>query len=189
MKTLLPAAAMRALVDVVMTDLAPVCERLAVAGSLRREKPECGDVELVAIPRFEPYGLFGDEQLNSLWRHLSTSPVYTFTKGDKPDGKYFQVRYEGVQLDIFTAEHGSWGWCLLMRTGSAGFSHSILTEWKRQKCIGRDQQGSRGGYLIDRYGQVAVTPEEQTVFDLLGLPYIEPRDRSDDALMRVRARR
>ncbi|MDP2946096.1 MAG: hypothetical protein Q8N61_01425, partial [bacterium] len=31
--------------------LATSCERLTIAGSIRRRKPDCGDIELLAIPR------------------------------------------------------------------------------------------------------------------------------------------
>ncbi len=31
--------------------LAPYCERIEIAGSIRRKKPEVKDIELVAIPK------------------------------------------------------------------------------------------------------------------------------------------
>jgi DNA polymerase/3'-5' exonuclease PolX len=39
--------------------LRPYCERIEIAGSLRREKPMVGDIEIVAIPR-RPVDLFGE---------------------------------------------------------------------------------------------------------------------------------
>jgi DNA polymerase/3'-5' exonuclease PolX len=41
--------------DKLIADLSPHCDRIEVAGSVRRQKPECGDIELVAIPK--PYGV------------------------------------------------------------------------------------------------------------------------------------
>ncbi|GAH73129.1 unnamed protein product, partial [marine sediment metagenome] len=32
--------------------LAPVCEKIEVAGSIRRQKPDVGDIELLCIPKY-----------------------------------------------------------------------------------------------------------------------------------------
>jgi len=40
--------------------LAPYCERIEIAGSIRRGKPQVKDIELVAMPKMVPTGLFGD---------------------------------------------------------------------------------------------------------------------------------
>jgi len=32
--------------------LAPACERIRIAGSIRRRKPDVGDIEILAIPKF-----------------------------------------------------------------------------------------------------------------------------------------
>jgi len=38
--------------------LAPYCERIEIAGSVRRKKPYCKDIEIVAIPKPYDVGLF-----------------------------------------------------------------------------------------------------------------------------------
>jgi DNA polymerase/3'-5' exonuclease PolX len=38
--------------------LRPHCERIEIAGSIRREKPEPNDIEIVAIPKPYEVGLF-----------------------------------------------------------------------------------------------------------------------------------
>ncbi len=38
--------------------LAPYCERIEIAGSIRRKKPEVKDIELVAIPKLENQSIF-----------------------------------------------------------------------------------------------------------------------------------
>ncbi|MCX6753734.1 MAG: hypothetical protein NTV03_01615, partial [Candidatus Nomurabacteria bacterium] len=47
------AEAMR-IAEALLEELKPHCARIAVAGSVRRKKADCGDIELVAIPK--PYG-------------------------------------------------------------------------------------------------------------------------------------
>lgn len=48
-----PLAQARAVADLLVSYLAPACERIEIAGSIRREVPEVKDIELVAIPRWE----------------------------------------------------------------------------------------------------------------------------------------
>ncbi len=45
------------IVAAIVAGLAPVCTRIQVAGSVRRRKDVVGDIELVAIPRYEPAGV------------------------------------------------------------------------------------------------------------------------------------
>src|SRR2546423_2718032 len=68
----------------IMADLAPSCARIQVAGSVRRRKEVVGDIELMAIPRYAPAGLFGDCTANLLWEHLHAGDAHRFTKGDHP---------------------------------------------------------------------------------------------------------
>src|SRR5436309_8123113 len=67
----------------IVADLAPSCARIQVAGSVRRHKEVVGDIELVAIPRYAPAGLFGDCTANLLWEHLHASDAYRFTKAGR----------------------------------------------------------------------------------------------------------
>jgi DNA polymerase/3'-5' exonuclease PolX len=170
-----------------LDDLAPVCTRIAVAGSVRREKGMVGDIELVAIARLEPAGLFGDHTSNCLWRHLHESDAYRFTKGDNPDGRYYQLALRGqgdLQVDLFLAQPDNWGLTLLVRTGSAEFSTAILARWKRVQGIGYEQPGSVDGRLVTRDGRIVPTPDEETIFRMLGLPVIAPGLRQDAAHVR-----
>jgi DNA polymerase/3'-5' exonuclease PolX len=48
------------LAEEALNALKPYCERALIAGSIRRMKPEVKDIELVAIPKQVPAGLFGD---------------------------------------------------------------------------------------------------------------------------------
>jgi len=164
----------------IVVDLSTYCDRISVAGSVRRRKSEVGDLELVAIPARGAGGLFSDIATNLLWEHLHASDRYHFTKGDNPNGRYYQLAlslYPDLQVDLFLAETDNWGLILLVRTGSAEFSTAALARWKRRQGIGPEQAGSVGGRLVRRDGEVAPTPEEETVFELLGLPWIAPEQR------------
>lgn len=72
----IPLAAADALAARVVLELGPCCERIEVGGSVRRRRPDVGDLEIVAIPRMTmagtQSGLFGPtgEQVSELWREL-----------------------------------------------------------------------------------------------------------------------
>jgi DNA polymerase/3'-5' exonuclease PolX len=147
--------------------LAPHCERILIAGSIRRLRPDVKDIELLVIPKHVPAGLFSDE--------LEVDPDFCAAvnhwrkvKGE-PTGKYTQrVLPGGMKLDLFIATPDNWGWQLCLRTGSAGFNaHVMLPALKRHGYV--MEQGA-----IWRNGQVVPTPEETDVWSLSGLPWLEP---------------
>jgi DNA polymerase/3'-5' exonuclease PolX len=178
-KTAIPLAEATRIADAVVADLEPHCERVAVAGSLRRQKAEVGDLELVAIPSMVSGGLFGTERINALWTHLQTSDRYRFLKGERPDARMHQlsvVAHKGMQLDLFLAQPDNWGWIYLLRTGSAEFSQRILTLWKKTHGLWREP-GSVDGRLVTRGGHPVATPDEETIFTMLGIPFVAPEQR------------
>ena len=184
-KTWRPLAEAERIAAALVADLEPHCARIAVAGSVRRRKEQVGDIELVAIPRYAPAGLFGDRTTNLLWERLhARADAYRFVKGDHPDGRYYQLALPaqpGLQVDLFLAQEDNWGLTLLVRTGSAAFSTAMLARWKRLQGIGREGQGSVDGRLVTRAGAVVPTPEEETVFHLLGMRPVPPERRTGDA--------
>lgn len=134
------------------------CDRIVVAGSLRRRLPTCGDVEIVALPKIgaRPTDMFADvtapvdllhERLDEL---LATGVVEKRPRSDGavfwgPRAKY--LTFEGVPFDLFsvvndwrgtkqpaTAEPDRFGIILVIRTGPSGYSHRLVTP-KDQKAV------------------------------------------------------
>ncbi len=177
--------------------MAPHCRRIEVAGSIRREKPEVKDIEIVAIPLWEPVpaGLFGEtteanrlhdwansEACEVTWIKPGTSEVIPWQP--KADGKYWRgwLR-ENVKLDLFLATEINWGAIMAIRTGCADFSHALVSH---APTVGKR---FKDGYLCDGAGPLT-TPEEADVFRLLQLEYIQPAARVDArAVRRLVARR
>lgn len=149
------AAAFRA-----MGQLALYCERIEVAGSIRRNKPEVGDVELVCIPRTRFLPQFCEAV--KAWKKV---------KGE-PTGKYTQrILPEGIYLDLFMVSRQNWGLIFAIRTGPADYSHLVLARgWVAAgyKC--------EGGYL-HKNGEVVPVLEEQDLYALIGKQWEEPWDR------------
>ena len=177
--------------------LSPSCERIEIAGSIRREAPKVGDIEIVAIPMYEapPTDLFGDpvgdpyDLLNEqCLSHMQTGRfIPRLNKlGRKSIGpklkwlKFYTGRKDvpAIALDVYACTPEQWGVTLAIRTGDADFSRRLVTR--------RSQGGLCPGYLVFRGWRVSSsatrqpldTPEESDVFKALGIAYVEPRFRS-----------
>jgi DNA polymerase/3'-5' exonuclease PolX len=149
--------------------LAPFTERLAIAGSVRRRKPQVKDIEIVAIPRQVPVGLFGDELIVDPG-FVAAVNQWPTVKG-QPTGKYTQrLLPQGIKLDLFMADVENWGLIYAVRTGSAAFSHHVLaTQW-----VKRGYKSIEGRLTRLSDGQVIPIREEEALFALLGMPWVEP---------------
>jgi DNA polymerase/3'-5' exonuclease PolX len=149
--------------------LVPDCERIAIAGSIRRRKPQVKDIELVAIPRQVPTGLFGDEWVTDP-DFCAVVNQWPAVKG-RPEGKYTQRQLDGIVLDLFMADAENWGLIVAVRTGSAAFSHHILASgWVK---AGYRSEAGR----LRKHGQIIPVREEHDLFALIGLPWVEPESR------------
>lgn len=153
--------------------LAPLCDRIEIAGSLRRGKPEVGDIELVAIPR-QYEDLFGTATRSAL-------PLITLLEANgiqvvKSGNRYIQAVIGGkVGLDLFLTTPEEWGCIFLIRTGSAEFAHRVVTP-KRYGGLCPSHLRFKDGRLMNG-SQALPTPEETDVFNVLGLAYIQPEAR------------
>lgn len=144
--------------------LRPYCHRIQIAGSLRRQKAWVKDIEIVAIPNPYDTGLFesGIATVVNQWEKV---------KGELPCKYTQRILPEGIKLDLFFATHKNWGLILAIRTGSAKFSHRVLaTRWVRRGYH------SENGILYLNGHEVAV-PEEEDLFRIVELPFIDPSRR------------
>lgn len=160
--------------------LRPYCERIEIAGSIRRRAPMVGDIELVAIPRKRTKpSLFGpvEEELTALDIYLDTHPeMYQQVRSGQ---RLKELRFEGFQVDLFLTEAARWGVVFTLRTGSAAFSQWLVTSRidGGARVIGRYVQDCRV-WEVGRKEPLD-TPEEGDVFETLGVPWVpvEKRDR------------
>jgi len=146
----------------------PHCYRAEIAGSIRRQKPEVKDIEIVAIPKPYQSGLFEDGM-------ASVVNQWTKVKGEM---EYEQCRYtqrilpSGIKLDLFFAKETNWGLIFAIRTGSSEYSHKVLANaW-----VARGYH-SIGGELTQR-GKTYEVREEKDLFERLSIPYLEPQYRN-----------
>jgi DNA polymerase/3'-5' exonuclease PolX len=175
-------------------EMSPYCGRCEIAGSVRRRKEEVKDIEIVATPMIETEyvqeGLFTEPvETNLLYKWAAKrSGIHWIKPGVsqivpwsiKPDGKYWRgLLPQGIKLDLFIADHTNFGLIYVIRTGCAEFTTALVTYAKRVGIPSVD------GRLI-RDGQPVETPDEHTVFSILGLEYVEPEQRTSYTALRVR---
>jgi DNA polymerase (family 10) len=144
--------------------LASHCDRIEIAGSVRRKKADVGDIEIVCIPS-EIRGVRFPEFINF---------VNNLTKvRGEPTGKYTQrMLPEGIAIDIFMCNAENWGTIFAMRTGSAKYSHYVLAStWVKMGYH------SSGG-LLYKDDEILSFREELDLFNFLGLKYVDPEFRN-----------
>ena len=197
-KRRIPLAEAEDLADELLTLLRPACERIEVAGSIRRKKPAVGDIELVMIPKVElrPIGfnLFGEptdhqrvnevDQLCALMIEQGILERRLDRNGRPSWGERAKLaRYRGVGLDLFSClPPAHFGVLFLIRTGSWLFSKRFVTGvydvvpetgergWCPSGMKFRDGVLWRNGIPID-------CREEGDVFAAVGKPFVMPEQR------------
>lgn len=164
----------------IMGGLEPYSQRIEIAGSLRRERPLIGDIEIVAVPQFG-VDLFGkpDTKQNRLRAFLQEKGV-EIIKGDKqPETKYIQFVYGQHKVDLFMPMPETWGSIFLLRTGSHEFNMWLMTTRSGQVGVRFED-----GRLLRRWnGELIPTPEESDVFEQLQMDFVPPNMRDDGKWM------
>jgi DNA polymerase/3'-5' exonuclease PolX len=171
-----PLYQMRAVAHGLIERLAPACQRIEVAGSIRRQKPEIGDIEIVAIPKFYPDLLGEPTTISELDALLATWPIKLVKNGPK----YKQFIFTGTSgeqytIDLFLPSLETWGAIYLIRTGSADFTARMVTRQEKGGLMPDDLSVNGGRVWCN--GAALATPEESDLFTLWGLDFIEPQDR------------
>ncbi len=184
----LPLDRARRLAWEVVVLLQDQCERIEVAGSIRRAKPDVGDVEIVCVPKISETatGLFGDildrrDELHARCQSLVEDGVFAHrlaSNGQHAFGERLKrLTYGRVALDLFCVlPPAQWGLILAIRTGPAEFSRRLVTP-RRMGGLLPDWLKVHDGAIWHGVDPVP-TPEEADVFRVLGLPYIPPADRT-----------
>lgn len=160
------------------TRLNPFCERLIVAGSLRRMKATVGDVEILYISRQEQRkkDMFStelvslaDEELEkmlsegALTKRLSKIGGPAWGKKNK-----LAVHRSGVPVDLFQTSAESWWNYLVCRTGPAESNTRIASEAQNR---GYKWNPYGVGFTRLADGEVFPMESEEAVFTFVGLPY------------------
>lgn len=152
----------------------PGCDRVQIAGSISRQKPEIGDVELLCIPKY----VAGVDQLDREIGALMTQGILghrlnklgRITYGTK--NKLLVHRESGIGVDVFSTTEECWWVALVIRTGP------------KESNVAIAMAAIRKGWRLLAYGSGFNTPNgllrchsEREVFEAVGLPYRPPWER------------
>lgn len=170
--------------------LRDLCEpdRFIFAGSLRRLKPEVGDIEMVYVPRIElradPDDLLGNQIPTNLFDlcldEWLRDGVITKRVGEKGGtswgaGNKFAVHTaSGIALDFFCANKRNFWTLLVCRTGSMENNTRI--------CMAAEKRGLKWnpyrGFEDRKTEELLFVPDsEEALFAHVGLPYLSAKDR------------
>lgn len=119
--------------------LYPHCSIINIAGSVRREKEECKDVEIICIPKTHFTDMFNTETKRTVAYIEAVQNIGRIIKGDIHNGKYVQIEYtnarlsKAIMLDLFTPSPEDYYRQFAIRTGSAEYAHIIIAKAWLQK--------------------------------------------------------
>lgn len=192
-KTRYPAADALAVAKELCRRLAPWCERIVIAGSLRRRMPTVGDVEILYVPRMEEVQA---DLFTTTWRGCEEVEIRrmlldgTLTKREGIGGhtawgnlnKLAVHTASGIPVDLFRTTEACWYNYLVCRTGPAALNTRIATEAQRR---GYRWAPYGPGFSRISDGAMLRMESEAAVFAMVGLPNMRPQERNAD----VEARR
>lgn len=144
--------------------LKPLLKKAEIAGSLRRGKPEVGDVDLVVMAKDR---VTGYAEVNAV-----LGSKFGWQIGDPTKAKHSGL-WGGVQIDVAIATKGDWGAKLMFLTGSWQWNVKQRVLAKR-KGLKLNEKG-----LWDEESRVAGATEAE-LYAALGMKFVEPRDREEE---------
>jgi DNA polymerase/3'-5' exonuclease PolX len=153
--------------------LAPHCERIMVAGSIRRGRAHCSDIDLVVVPKqIEDRNIFGDvdRRRNATWLEIDRRCSVDKWRVERAGADIVTFHAKDVQVDLFWSTEDLWGTILLCRTGSK--EHNMwLANYAKSR--GGKWHPSVGLYV----GSCRYSQTEECIYHALGLTFIKPENR------------
>jgi len=141
----------------------PSAIRVELAGSARRMADTCKDLDIVAAAK-EPRAL-AEAFCELPWIDEAGSPGEAGARG---------ITYHGIPVDLRIVPEENFGNLLQHFTGSGRHNEALRTQ-----AVKRGLHVSEYGVADDSTGQTHACATEAEVYELLGMPYIEPELRED----------
>lgn len=160
--------------------LRPHCERIEIAGSVRRLKAEVKDIEIVASPKVSMLrDMFGTElrELSALEECIQSQRAEFELLKNGPKYKKLMLP-EGIAIDLFiVTPPAQWGVQMMIRTGPADFSHWMVTKKILGGALPDFYYVDKGSVWDGRSPRQILMPEEEDYFRFCGMNWIEPDQR------------
>lgn len=185
--------------ELVLQHLAPHCDRIEVAGSVRRKVQEVKDLEIVCQPKKvfvkNPALLFdeGKWQVSEDFEFALDNISAAVEKG-QVSGRYMKVILKnGMPMDLFMPQPADYFRQLVIRTGNSDYVHNVIAaQWKIKGWCGTEnglrlitecapKTGTDGKTTwrctTDHPTLPPVWESEKAFFYWLGLPFTPPECR------------
>ena len=164
----LPLKKAQSYAEKIVAELQPYCSRIEIAGSIRRKRPECHDIDIVCIPTDVP-GL----------KKRTLAKACELCCGEQ----VFRVQtVVGIQIDIYFAHNGkadlfrplpsNWGTLMVCRTGSAQHNIKLC-----QQAAKLDLKWDPHHGVFNKAGDCIGAATEEEVFAALETFYLAPERR------------
>jgi len=148
--------------------IAPFCCDIQIVGSIRRKRPECGDIDLVVMP-LDIEGLKARcRQTCQVIQEGQVNLSYTLPSGVRLD---IYVAHPGA-ADLAGVVASNWGSLVLCRTGSLAHNIKIIEWAKTRNMLWKPYVG-----VLDVKGMVIASETEEEIFRAVGMSYIDPEKR------------
>lgn len=184
-----PLAEARGVAEGLLTLLRSACERIEVAGSVRRQRPQVGDIELLAVSKVSPANqqmtFDRPRRIAQVTRYLDHRVGELIAKGTfdyrlnklgrrafGPKNKMLIHVPSGISVDLFSTTAENWGMSLLVRTGSADYCVKVMS-----RLIALGHRGHAYGGITLQSGEEINCPTEEEVFRILQWPFVAPEQR------------
>ena len=140
------------------------CDKIEIAGSIRRQKPKVHDIDFVVVAKSD----FEWQKISEELKRLKAKPN---CQGNSVIKAFLPCENGCFQVDFYRAQPSTFGILLLVRTGSA--EHNM---WLAGCAISKGMRIKYSEGLI-KDGVAVAGETEQGVFEALGLPYPLPSER------------
>lgn len=190
-ETRISLSAAQAIVEELADVLRPACERMEIAGSIRRARPDVKDAEIVAIPKGRDLHDLTDKLVEY---GVITKATYGAAGQTRWGDEYRGLLYKGLKVEIFLADADSWGNQFWLRTGPGDANTFVMKYLAWRNAPVRFQEGyvwwSASGWHKVQRGKSEVwaaadrrklrLPNEEDLFAVLGMPFIPAPLRTEE---------
>lgn len=195
----------RHIADRLVAAFNPVCDKVHVAGSVRREHFSVGDIEIVCAPKRMTVqkDFFETGEVIIPEFEKVVKKIALLILSGQVDGRMMKIiingtetyynpdlKRNGMKLDLFMPTPEDYFRILAIRTGSADFSHhQLAVAWKRKGWVGTEDglRMERECLEMSHNKWKCINPNptlppewqsEEDFFEWIELPWVEPKYRT-----------
>jgi DNA polymerase/3'-5' exonuclease PolX len=183
----IPLEQAQSIADDVTAMFDSLCQTVTVAGSIRRQKEDVGDIEIVALPnnagtlRARLDNLLAKGRIEqALYRHVDGKGNESEVPRWGEKLRCFLFREVTIELAIATPDN--YGYSLWLHTGPADANKFVMNKLIEEQASIRFNDGF--AWLTEykgtnpMYRDKLAIPDEDTLFRALRMPFIAPRWRN-----------